>query len=56
MTKIIQALQFLKGRLTERSTWLFWGASVGSVALLPAPWSYIAFGFSLVAGMIPDVK
>jgi len=47
-------IQFLKARLSERSTWLLIGAGVTTAAYLPAPWSYVSMAVGVVAALIPD--
>lgn len=47
-------LEFIKARLSERSTWLLVGTSVAAASALSAPWSYVSVAVGVVAAMIPD--
>lgn len=52
--KIAGWVAFIKGRLQEKSTYVFLGAGVAAASALPAPWSYISMSLSVVASMLPD--
>jgi hypothetical protein len=50
----MKALQYIKARLSERSTWLLIGSGVGTAALLPMPWSVVSAVVHTVAALVPD--
>jgi hypothetical protein len=47
-------IQFLKARLSERSTWLLIGTSATAASALPAPWSYVSIVVGVIAALVPD--
>lgn len=47
-------IAFIKGRLSEKSTYVFLGAGIAAASALPAPWSYLSMATSVVAAMVPD--
>lgn len=47
-------VSFIKGRFSEKSTYVFLGAGVAAASALPSPWSFISMGLSVVAAMVPD--
>lgn len=47
-------LASIRARLNERSTYMFWIGSIGTVAAFPEPWSYIGGAILFVAGLVPD--
>jgi len=49
-------IQYLKNRITERSTWLLFGAAISSASALPTPWSYIFCVTSMLGALVPDGK
>lgn len=52
--KVRGTIGFIKGRLGEKTTYVFLGAGVAAASALPAPWSFISMGLSVVAAMVPD--
>jgi hypothetical protein len=46
--------RYLKDRAFESSTWKDVGLAVAAGALLPAPWSYWAFGTTLASSLLKD--
>jgi len=54
MKAIRSAIEYLKGRLDERSTYMLILASLGSVAALDKPFNWIGFGVLLIAALVPD--
>lgn len=47
-------IEYLKARLTERSTWLALGAAASAGAALDIPWGYIAAVAAFLAALVPD--
>jgi hypothetical protein len=47
-------LSYLRGRLNERSTYLFITGAMGSVAVLPKPFNWIGFIILAIAAFVPD--
>lgn len=45
---------FIKGRFSEKSTYVFLGAGIAAASALPPPWSYISMATSVIAAMVPD--
>ena len=45
---------FLGNRLHEKSTYMFWLASIGSVAGLAVPFNFVGFVVLIMAGLVPD--
>lgn len=52
--KVRGFISFIKGRLSEKSTYVFVGAGVAAASALPAPWSYMSMAVSIIAAMVPD--
>lgn len=52
--KVTGWISFIKGRLSEKSTYVFLGAGVAAASALPTPWSFISMALSVVAAMVPD--
>ncbi len=50
----MSGLQYVKARLSERSTWLLIGSGVGTAALLPMPWSVASAIVHTIAALVPD--
>lgn len=46
--------QGLRARLNERSTYMFFVGSMGSVAVLPVPFNWIGCALLAVAALVPD--
>ena len=51
---MLKCLSYIKGRLNERSTWMFWFGSIGAAAAMAAPFNWIACAMLLIAGLVPD--
>lgn len=47
---------YIMARLTERSTYMTWLGSIGSVAILPHPFNLIGCAVLFAAGFIPGGK
>jgi len=54
MNSIRAAITYLKARLDERSTYMFFIASLGSVAGLAKPFNWMGCIALIVAAMLPD--
>lgn len=52
----MKLLGFIKSRVGERSTWVGIGMAVSAAAVLPWPWSAIAFAAGVVSSFVPDGK
>lgn len=50
----MKAVQYIKARLSERSTWLLIGSGIGTAALLPWPWSIVSALVHTAAALVPD--
>lgn len=50
----MKALQYIKRRMSERSTWLLIGSGIGTAALLPWPWSIVSALVHTAAALVPD--
>jgi hypothetical protein len=51
---MFNTIEYVKGRLSERSTLLAIGAAVGAASSFPHPYSWIVIGFSSAAALVPD--
>jgi hypothetical protein len=51
---MLKAITHLRERLNERSTWMFWIGSMGTVAAFPEPFNYIGAAMLFIAGLVPD--
>ena len=47
-------MAYLRARLGERSTWMFWMGGIGSVAGLASPFNWIGAAALFGAGLVPD--
>lgn len=50
----MKVIQFIKNRLSERSTYMFIIASLGTVSAFPNPFNYIGGLFLGIASLVPD--
>jgi fumarate reductase subunit D len=50
----MKALQYIKRRLNERSTWLLIGAGIAGAAALVWPWSLVAAVVAVIGALVPD--
>lgn len=51
---MMQAIQYIKARLTERSTLLLIGSGITTAAMLAWPWSGVSAVIHTLAALIPD--
>ena len=51
---IRSVITYLRARLEERSTYMLFVASIGSVAGLPTPFNWMGCIALLVAALVPD--
>jgi hypothetical protein len=51
---LMHAGTYVKGRMREGSTYKMMLASMASVAVLPAPFSYLGFGLCIAMAMAPN--
>ncbi len=49
-----RALQYIKARLSERSTLLLIGSGIGTASMLPWPWSVVSAVVHVAAALVPD--
>lgn len=47
-------LQYLKARLSERSTYMLIGAGIAAASALPWPWSVASVVVATIAALVPD--
>ena len=50
----MKVLQYIKARLSERSTWLLVGSGIGTAGILPMPWSLVSALVHTAAALVPD--
>lgn len=50
----MKAIEYIKRRLNERSTWLLIGAGIAGAAALVWPWSAIAAVVAVIGALVPD--
>lgn len=50
----MRALQWLKARLSERSTWAGIVGGITGAAMLPEPWNWLALAAGTVMSVIPE--
>lgn len=49
-------IAYVRGRLTEKSTFVGIGAAVAGGGVVPAPYSYWVIAFGVIAIFIPEPK
>jgi len=49
-------LRYIKGRLSEPSTWVAFGAGAAAANALEIPWSYIAIGCAIIGAVVPEKR
>lgn len=47
-------MDYIRNRLSEKSTWFSLAAGVPAAAVFPAPWSFIAIGMTAVGVFLPE--
>ena len=50
----MKALQFLKARLGEKSTWAAIGVGIAGGAALPSPYSWLFIAVGIVGALLPE--
>lgn len=50
----MRLVAFIKGRLNERSTYMFIISSLGTVSACPSPFNYIGGVLLFLAAFVPD--
>jgi hypothetical protein len=48
------SMNYIRNRLTERSTWIDFGVAVSAAAFLPAPYSYLFIAIGVIGALVPD--
>ncbi len=49
-------MNYVRGRINERSFWIGVGTAVTAASVLPGPWNWIALGVGVMASLVPDGK
>ena len=52
----MKALEYIKARLAERTTWAAISAAVVGAAAVAAPYSYILIGVGVIGALVPSPK
>lgn len=50
----MKAIEYIKARFSERSTWMFIFTSIGTAAAIARPFNWIAFAVLVCAAFVPD--
>lgn len=53
---VFHALQYLKNRLCERSTWLGISTAIAGANALNPPWSYASVAVGVIMALTPSTK
>jgi hypothetical protein len=48
------AMNYIKSRLRERSTWALFTTGIASAAMLPEPWAYWMLAVHVIMALLPD--
>jgi hypothetical protein len=49
----MKVIEYIKARISERSTWTAIGVGVTGAATLSAPWSYVFVGIAVIGALVP---
>ena len=50
----MKALEYIKARLAERSTWAGIGVGITGASALVSPWSYVAVAVAVIMMLVPN--